>query len=183
VLVVGAGGGLGSLLVQLARAAGARVIAAARGERKQDLACKLGAETVVDYSGPDWGDHVREATAGSGADVVFDGVGGRVGRAAFELTARGGQFSAHGAPSGDFAAIDEHDAQQRAVTVRGIERVQFAPADARRLAERALSEAAAGHIKPVIGQTFALDRAPDAHAAIEARSALGKTLLLTERST
>ncbi len=93
------------------------------------------------------------------------------------------EFSAHGAPSGGFAAIAGHDAQQRAVTVRGIERVQFAPADARRLAERALSEAAAGHIKPVIGQTFALERAPDAHAAIEARTALGKTLLVTKHST
>lgn len=178
VLVVAVGGGLGILLVQLAHAAGARVIGAARGKRKLDLARELGADAVVDYSEPDWPERVREATGGAGPDVVFDGVGGQIGRAAFEVTARGGRFSRHGAPSGAFAAIDPQEAKRHGVTVRGIEHVQFAPADAKRLAERALSEAAAGRIRPVIGQTFPLERAADAHAAIEARGVIGKTLLL-----
>jgi NADPH2:quinone reductase len=91
---------------------------------------------------------------------------------------RGGRFSAHGAPSGGFAEIDPQEAERRAVTVRGIEHVQFAPADGRQHTERALSEAAAGRIRPVIGQTFPLERAADAHAAIEARAVIGKTLLL-----
>jgi NADPH2:quinone reductase len=110
--------------------------------------------------------------------VVFDGVGGQIGRAAFGVTARGGRFSAHGAPSGAFTVIDPQEAERHGVTVRGIEHVQFAPADAKRLAERALSEAAAGRIRPVIGQTFPLERAADAHAAMEARGVIGKTLLL-----
>jgi NADPH2:quinone reductase len=63
------------------------------------------------------------------------------------------------------------------VSLRGIEHVQFAPADARRLTGRALSEAAAGRITPVIGATFTLERAADAHPAIEARSVIQKTLL------
>ncbi|MBA2450452.1 MAG: zinc-binding dehydrogenase, partial [Chloroflexi bacterium] len=54
----------------------------------------------------------------------------------------------------------------------------FSPADGKRLIERVLSEAAAGRIRPVIGQTFSLERAADAHAAIEARGVIGKTLLL-----
>ncbi len=103
VLVVAAAGGLGILLVQLAHAAGARVVGAARGKRKLDLARELGADAVVDYSEPGWPERVREATGGSGPDVVFDGVGGEIGRAAFEVAARGGRFSAHGAPSGAFA--------------------------------------------------------------------------------
>ncbi len=178
VLVTAAGGGLGVLLVQLAHAAGARVIGAARGKEKLDLAREFGTDAVVDYSEPGWPERVLEATGGAGADVVFDGVGGRIGGAAVEVTARGGRFSAHGAPSGGFAEIDPQEAQRRGVTVRGIEQVQFAPADAKRLAERALSEAAAGRIRPVIGQTFPLERAADAHAAIEARGVIGKTLLL-----
>jgi NADPH2:quinone reductase len=178
VLVVAAGGGLGILLVQLAHAAGARVIGAARGKRKLDLARELGADAVVDYSEPSWPERVREATGGTGPGVVFDGAGGQIGRAAFEVTARGGRFSAHGAPSGGFAVIDPQEAERRGVTVRGIEHVQLAPADAKRLAERALSEAAAGRIRPVIGQTFPLERAADAHVAIEARGVIGKTLLL-----
>jgi NADPH:quinone reductase len=179
VLVVAAGGGLGILLVQLARKAGARVIGAARGQRKLDLAREFGAEAVVDYTELGWTELVCEVSGGPGPDVVFDGAGGEIGRAAFAITARGGRFSAHGAPSGGFAEVDPQEAERRAVTVRGIQHVQYAPAEGRRLTERALSEAAAGRIRPLIGQTFPLERAAEAHAAIEARAVIGKTLLLT----
>jgi NADPH2:quinone reductase len=178
VLVTAAGGGMGIMLVQLARAAGAHVIAAARGAWKLDLARRLGADTVVDYSAPDWASQVREATGGAGADVVLDGAGGAVGTAAFGVTADGGRFSAHGAASGSFAVIDEQLAARRRVTVRGISSVQFSPADSRRLTGQALAAAADGSIRPVTGQTFPLDHAQQAHAAIESRAVLGKTLLL-----
>ncbi|MEU8266606.1 zinc-binding dehydrogenase [Sphaerisporangium sp. NPDC049002] len=178
VLVTAAAGGMGILLVQLAHAAGARVAAAARGVRKLDLARELGAEIAVDYTEPGWAERVREATGGAGPDVVFDGAGGESGLAAFEITARVGRFSAHGAPSGGFSPVDPEEARRREITLRGIQHVQFAPGEHKRLAERALSEAAAGRVKPVIGQTFPLDRASDAHAAIESREVIGKTLLL-----
>jgi NADPH2:quinone reductase len=178
VLVVGAAGGLGSLLVQLAHAAGGRIIGAARGKQKLDLAWELGAEAVADYSEPGWPERVRKATGGRGPDLVFDGIGGEVGHAAFEITARGGRFSAHGAASGSFAELDLDEARRHGVTVRGIEQVQVGPAESRRLTERALSEATAGRIRPVIGQTFPLEEAAAAHAAIESRSVIGKTLLL-----
>jgi NADPH2:quinone reductase len=177
VLALGAGGGLGSLLVQLAHGAGARVIAAARGEKKLDLARELEADELVDYSQADWTERIVVITGGAGADVVFDGVGGEIGKVAFEVTARGGQFSAHGAPSGDFASIDREEAALRTISVRGIEQVQFGPEDARRFTEEAMSEAAAGRIRPVIGEIFPLERADDAHRAIEARGVVGKTLL------
>lgn len=179
VLITAAGGGLGIVLVQLAAAAGARVAGAARGERKLDLIAELGAEAVVDYSRPDWAEQVRKATGGRGPEVVFDGAGGQIGRAAFEIIASGGRFSAHGAPSGGFTGIDPQEAERQRVSVRGIEHLQLSPADLRRAAERALSEAAAGRIRPVVGQTFPLERAADAHAAMEARGVVGKTLLLT----
>jgi NADPH2:quinone reductase len=176
VLVTAAGGGMGLLLVQLASAAGGRVIGAARGKRKLDLIEEVGAEIAVDYSTPGWAEKVRDAT-GSGAGVVLDGAGGAIGQEAFGVTANGGRFSAHGAPGG-FTEIDRGEAERRGVTVRGIRDVQFGPADARRLLERVLREAATGGIWPVIGQTFPLERAADAHAAIEAREVTGKTLLL-----
>ncbi|MGJ6965944.1 zinc-binding dehydrogenase [Streptosporangium sp. G11] len=178
VLVEAAGGGVGSLLVQLARAAGARVIGAARGARKLELARDLGAEVAVDYSDPDWTDQVREATGGTGPDVVFDGVGGEIGRAAFEVTADGGRFSVHGASSGQVTVIDPARARRREIEVIGIEQLfGFGPRMGR-WAERVMSEAVAGRIRPIIGQTFPLERAADAHALIESRGALGKTLLL-----
>ncbi|MFD4191205.1 zinc-binding dehydrogenase [Amycolatopsis thermoflava] len=69
VLVEAAAGGAGSLLVQLARAAAARVVGAAGGSRKLDLARELGAEVVVGYTQPGWNEEVLHATGGSGADV------------------------------------------------------------------------------------------------------------------
>jgi NADPH2:quinone reductase len=110
-------------------------------------------------------------------EVVFDGAGGRLGRAAFDVTADGGRLSAHGVSDGGFASIDAQEAGRRWITVQPI--AQYQPAEFRRLAATALAEAAAGRITPVIGQTFPLERAADAHAAIEGRNAIAKTLLLT----
>jgi NADPH:quinone reductase len=176
VLVVGAAGGLGILLVQYAAAAGAHVVAAARGDAKRELAMRLGAEVAVDYSDPDWPRLAAAAAGNGGIDVVFDGVGGALGAAAFTITRDGGRFSAHGAPGGGFAPIDRAEGARRGVTVRGIEQVQRA-GDRARLATRALADAAAGRVKPVIGQVFRLDQAADAHRAIEGRTVTGKTLL------
>jgi NADPH2:quinone reductase len=177
VLVTAAAGGMGVLLVQFASAAGARVIAAARGARKLEVVRGAGAELAVDYSEPGWAKQVAEFTGGRGADVVFDGAGGALGGAAFGVTAAGGRFSAHGVSDGGFAAIDPEDAARRGITVHGIP--QHEPADLRRLAAKALADAAAGRIEPVIGQTFPLERAADAHAALAARTAIAKTLLLS----
>jgi NADPH2:quinone reductase len=179
VLVVGASGGLGALLVQLARAAGGRVVGAARGRAKLDLARESGAGVVIDDSDPDWPKQVLEATGGHGADLVFDNVGGPVGRAAFDAIAAGGRFSAHGAPAGGFTVIDPVRAASLGVTVRGIEQVQFSPPDLAAHAGRALAAASRGLLRPVIGQTFPLEGAAGAHRAIEARTVIGKTLLVT----
>jgi NADPH:quinone reductase len=119
---------------------------------------------------------VVRATGGAGPDVVFDGAGGELGAAAFRVTASGG-FSAHGAASGGFAPIAEDEAARRGITVRGIEQVQLGAGEHQRLAGQALAELAADRIRPLVGQTFPLHRAAAAHAALESRSALGKTLL------
>jgi NADPH2:quinone reductase len=166
VLVEAAAGGVGSLLVQLAAGAGARVIAAAGGQRKLALARELGAAVAVDYAEPDW-------TAGlEGVDVVFDGVGGEIGCAAFELLRPGGRFCPFGMASGAFAEVPERDG----VTL--VRRGRPAPADMLVHTRSTLVEAAAGRLRPVIGQTFPLERAAEAHAAIEARETIGKTLLI-----
>ncbi len=148
VLVTGAAGGLGILLVQLAIAAGGHVVAAARGERKLKLLRSLGAD-AVDYSASEWTQIVRRETGGTGPDVILDGVGGQIGQDAFTIIAPGGRFSAHGAPSGSFAQIDPGEAGRRSVTLRGIEQVQFDPADLPPLVEQALAEVSAGRIEPV----------------------------------
>jgi NADPH2:quinone reductase len=168
VLVEAAAGGVGSLLVQLARAAGAEVVAAAGGGRKLALARELGATVAVDYREPGW-------TERAGAvDVVFDGVGGATGRAAFGLLRRGGRMVSFGLASGEWAAIGDDDAAERGVALI---RPNATPERLRAYTEAALAAGAAGRLRPVIGQRFPLERAADAHAAIEARVTIGKTLL------
>jgi NADPH2:quinone reductase len=169
VLVEAAAGGVGSLLVQLAKAAGAHVVAAAGGPRKLGLARALGADECVDYAEPDW----TEQTGA--ADVVFDGVGGDVGRAAFTVLRPGGRMVSFGLASGAWAGIEEADAAARGVTLLGLTRPT--PETMREATESALAAAAEGRLRPVIGQRFPLDRAADAHTAIAGRGTVGKTLL------
>ena len=178
VVVDAAAGGVGSLLVQLASAAAARVVALAGGARKVALAGRLGASLAVDYAEPDWAARVRSEVGG--VDVVLDGVGGAVAAAAFELVREGGRFCAFGLASGAFAAISDGDAAARGVTV--IRGARVGPDEMAALSRAALAEAAAGRLRPVIGQTYPLDRAAEAHAAIEARSTVGKTLLVVARA-
>jgi NADPH2:quinone reductase len=176
VLVLGASGGMGTLLIQLARARGARVVAAARGARKLALVEELGAHATVDVSAGDWVERAREALGG-GAEVVLDGVGGELGSAALPLTVDLGRFSAHGAPSGAFAALDPEEVERRGISVFGIADVQFAPDDVRRLRTSALNEAAAGRLRPRIGEVFPLAEAEAAHRAVEGRGPVGKVVL------
>jgi NADPH2:quinone reductase len=128
----------------------------------------------VDYSEPDWTGRVR--AAGGPVDVVLDGAGGAYGRAALGLVAPRGRFSGHGTPAGSFVGAGPEAAE--GVTVTGIDRVQFGPERFRQVAAAALGAAADGRVTPLIGQTFPLDRAAEAHAAIENRTAIGKTLLI-----
>jgi NADPH2:quinone reductase len=177
VLVEAAGGGVGTLLVQIARRAGARVVALAGQPRKLALARDLGADVTVDYSHDGWERQVRDL-AGQ-VDVVFDGVGGDIGLAAFGLLGAGGRFCPFGMASGSFAPVPPDLARDRQVTVRA--GAGGSPEELAELARTALAEAAAGRLRPVVGQEFELAEAARAHAAIEARQTVGKTLLAVPR--
>ncbi len=174
VLVEAAAGGVGTLLVQLARNAGARVVAVAGGEPKLALARELGADVTVDYRDDGWSQRVRDVVGA--VDVAFDGVGGSIGAAAFGLLSAGGRFCPFGMASGTFTAIDAEDAEARGVAV--LHGAVPTPDELLALTRNALDEAAAGRLRPLIGQEFALADAAAAHAAIEARATLGKTLLV-----
>ncbi|MBN6055845.1 zinc-binding dehydrogenase [Nonomuraea sp. RK-328] len=177
VLVLAAAGGAGSLLVQLAADAGARVVAAASSDVKLALARELGAEAVVDYSRPDWVERVREATGG-GVALVYDGAGGSLGTAALDVVSDGGRFVTYGATD-DFAAPDPEEAARRGIRV--FTPLMDGPPDretARELMELALERAVEGRLRPAIGATYPLERAADAHRALAARTTVGKSLLL-----
>jgi NADPH2:quinone reductase len=179
VLVTAAAGAMGVLLLQDLVRAGATVVGAIRGEAKAAVVRALGAAAVA-YDVPGWPEAAVEAAAGR-FDVVLDGVGGDVGRAAFGVIADGGRFSAHGAPSGDFAPVEPQEAASRGIVLRTIRDLWFAPEEAAPLLAGALGDAAAGHLRPAVIRPLPLRRAADAHRVVDERRTAGKTVLLVER--
>ena len=176
VLVEAAAGGVGSLLVQLAHNAGAQVVALAGGERKLALARELGADVAFDYREDGWARTLHD-TVGA-VDVVFDGVGGDTGLRAFGLLRRGGRFCPFGMASGSFAPVSPDDAETRGVEIRRAP--PSTPEALVELTRAAFGEGLAGRLRPVIGQERALEDAAAAHAAIESRMTVGKTLLVVQ---
>lgn len=177
VLITAAAGGMGLLLVQIAHKAGAHVIAAARGQAKLDLVKAQGADVVIDYSVPGWEKLVLEATNNKGVDVGFEGAGGELGAVAFGTVKDGGWFSAHGAPSGGFAAYDPAEAERRGITVKGIMDLRADDSERPITGEAVLKRALQGDLIPVIDRTFALEELGEAHTALESRALLGKALI------
>ena len=169
---------MGTLLVQIARNAGARVVALAGHPRKLALARDLGADLTVDYRHDGWERQVRDAVGQ--VDVVFDGVGGDIGLAAFGLLGAGGRFCPFGMASGSFTPVTPEQARAWRVSVRA-GTGGASPEELAALARTALAEAAAGRLRPVIGQEFGLAEAAAAHSVIEARETTGKTLLTVPR--
>jgi NADPH:quinone reductase len=170
VLVLPAAGGAGSLLVQLARNAGARVVGAARGP-KLGLVRSVGADFAVDYAEPGWADAVRRKVGQ--VDVVLDGVGGELGTQAFGLVAEGGRYSNYGAAGGAPTSVSSPD-----VEVRDMSQLAGFAAGRRARQERILALAAEGRLRPAIGGEFDLEKAADAHTALETRELAGKALLI-----
>ena len=177
VVVTAAAGGVGGILVQLAKATGARVIALAGSAEKLDHARSLGADSTVNYRDRDWTARIHTA-APLGVDVVFDGIGAQTTTALFPLVRHGGRYAPHGAAGGSWGTIDSTAAAERDITVIPLAAIGSTPEDLFELTERALDLADRGTIRPTIGQTLPLDDAAAAHAAIEARATIGKTLLV-----
>jgi NADPH:quinone reductase-like Zn-dependent oxidoreductase len=96
ILILGAAGGMGLLLVQLLANRRAKVVGAASGSTKREVVSEAGAVAAIDYGDPGWTDAVLDASGGCRPTVVLDGVGGRLAGRAFRLIADGGRFLAHG---------------------------------------------------------------------------------------
>ncbi|MEV6154325.1 zinc-binding dehydrogenase [Nonomuraea sp. NPDC052129] len=175
VLVMAAAGGIGTLLVQHAHRVGATVVGAAGGPAKTARVRSLGADLAVDYSTPGWTDVVRES-AGD-VTIVFDGVGGELGRSAFELL-EGGRQVVFGQASGEWFHPEEAELKARGVTsCDGIGYLLGRQGGMDDLRDRALEAAASGELTPAV-QSFPLERAAAAHAALESRNTMGKVILI-----
>lgn len=179
VYVPAAAGGVGSLLLQLARREGAaRVIAGAGSKRKADIAASLGADAAIDYSRNGWQDELKAATGGRGADVIFDFAGGGETERLSHLLAPGGRL-VFGA-MGRFALGRERiDAMMAANQVlAGFYLLPLvSPATAKTDIAHLLDMAASGKLAVPPVNRFPLAQAGAAHAALEARQTAGKVVL------
>jgi NADPH:quinone reductase len=178
-LITSAAGGIGSLLVQAVREAGAVAVGLAGGEAKLARVKELGATVAIDYTEPDWPDAVRDALGEARVTVAFDGVGGDVGRGALELVAPGGRLILFGFSSGEPTRLSASDLFARGLTASAAigPRILNRPGGMRDLEERALAALAEGRLSPLV-QRFPLADAAAAHAALEARGTVGKAVLV-----
>ncbi len=181
-LIPAAAGGIGTLLVQYAKNAGATVVALAGGAAKTALTTANGADLALDYTDPGWPDAVR-AHHPAGATVLFDSVGGDTARTALGLLAPGAQHLVFGWSGGplDLTDTERADLTARGITTQGV----LGPVMLRRaggddplrlLETRALAEAAAGRLRPALTR-YPLAEAAAAHHALETRATTGKVVL------
>jgi len=179
VVITAAAGGIGTLLIQAARAVGATVIGAAGGQQKVSLVKDLGATNAVDYLQPQWANTVRGAVGDRPVTLALDGVGGKIGRDTLELLGTAGRLVMFGSSSGTLTELSAADIYSRGITISAAigKRILQRPGGLRPLEHDALQAAAEGRLAPLIGQRFALADAPAAHQAIESRTATGKTVL------
>ncbi|MFF1712827.1 zinc-binding dehydrogenase [Streptomyces sp. NPDC058268] len=196
-VIPAAAGGIGTLLVQYAKHAGATVIGLAGGPEKTARVTANGADLAVDYTDPDWPDEVRTylsklgGTGVPGATVVFDGVGGEPGRASVDLLATGGThlvfgWSGKGPHDGEPLTFTDEQLAARGITQTNVlgptmmRKAGGGRGDAnpiRTLELAALTEAAKGHFTPAV-QRYPLAQAAAAHADLENRRTTGKVVLI-----
>jgi NADPH2:quinone reductase len=181
--VLGAAGGVGTAAVQIAKAAGAQVIAGVSSEEKAELCRSIGADATLNYAQDSIRDKLKELTGGKGPDVVYDAVGGDLAEPVFRSIAWRGRYLVVGFAGGGIPALPWNLALLKGASVVGVfwgDFVRREPkAYARGLAELARWYAE-GKVKPVIDDRLPMSRLPDAYARMGTRQVRGKLLLLND---
>jgi len=182
VLVNASAGGVGSLLVQLAKLNGAKVIGASSSDAKLEISKKLGADLIVNYSKPDWSNEVKNLTDGKGVDIVFEMVGGEVYNQSLKSLKQGGQIIVFGCASGVQGNIHPEFFVDENITQSGFNLAYFIN-NKMELWQQALETVIGllmqGKLKVEIDHRYALEDASSAHEAIENRRTTGKVILTT----
>jgi NADPH2:quinone reductase len=179
VIVPAAAGGIGTLLVQAAKNAGAYVVGLAGGPDKVRQVAANGADAAVDYKAEDWTAVLDQALEGREATLLFDSVGGATGRAAFDRLGFGGRMVVFGWSAGKATEATVADIVGRGLTVSGALGLKLLTklGGLRSLEERSLAELATGRLRPAV-HTFKLSEAAEAHRALENRGTTGKVVLV-----
>jgi NADPH2:quinone reductase len=180
VLVLGAAGGVGTAAIQIAKVAGARVIAAASSDEKCALCMELGADATINYTTSNLREALKTLTDGKGPDVVYDPVGGDLAEPVFRSIAWRGRYLVVGFAQGSIPALPLNLALLKGASVVGVFWGDFARREPKRNAQ-ALAELAGwyaqGRIKPVIDRRLPMEKLPEAFARMGSRQVRGKVVM------
>lgn len=180
VLVHAAAGGVGIVAIQIAKAAGARVIGTVSSDTKSDLVRKYGADEVINYSTLDFAAEVNRLTNGRGADLILDAVGLPTLEKGLRCLAPFGHLMLYGRAGGPPEPLNLFRLFERSVKVSGF--VLYAVAALPEIMRRGIEESfrlmREGKLKLLVGKSFPLAQAAEAHRFMESRQSVGKLVLI-----
>ena len=181
VLVLGAAGGVGTSAIQIAKACGARVIAAASSDEKCALCLSIGADATINYSTENLREAIKTLTAGLGPDVIYDPVGGDFTEPAFRSIAWRGRYLMVGFASGPIPTLPLNLVLLKGASIVGVFWGEFAKREPKANAAMmmALSQwYGQGKIKPVIDRTLPMAELKAAYAHMGSRGIMGKLVMV-----
>lgn len=178
-LVLGAAGGVGTTAIEIGKAMGARVIAAASSDEKLEFAKSIGADEVINYTATSLNDSVKELTGGAGADVVYDPVGGELALQALRATAWHGRYLVIGFASGDIPQFPANLPLLKEASIVGVWWGTWSAKNPQEQMDNVLEMTgmiADGRLSPTVTETYSLDDFKAAFRAISERRVKGKTV-------
>ncbi|MEE4333794.1 NADPH:quinone oxidoreductase family protein [Pseudomonas alliivorans] len=183
-LVLGASGGVGLAAVEIGKALGARVIAAASSAEKLDVAKNAGADELINYTDTNLKDEIKRLTNGNGVDVIYDPVGGDLFDQAIRAIAWNGRLLVVGFASGRIPELPVNLALLKGASVVGVFWGSFAqrqPQDNAANFKQLFAWFEEGKLKPLVSQVYPLERAGEAIDALGERRAVGKVVISIEK--
>jgi NADPH2:quinone reductase len=179
-LVTGAGGGVGTTAIEIGKAMGARVIAAASSDEKLEIAKNLGADEVINYSDGELKEKVKALTGGLGADVIYDPIGGDIFMQCMRCINWKGRVLVIGFASGPIPEVPTNLALLKGCSIVGVFWGRFTGAEPEENSQNfdeLFALHAEGKLKPQITKSYSLDDAAEAIASLENRKAIGKVVI------
>ncbi len=180
VLVHAAAGGVGTLAIQLARLMGAKtVVGTASNSKKLELIRELGADAAINYTEADWAEQVTKATGGKGPDVILEMVGGDIAEKSLQILAPFGRMVVYGSASGQMVQFSGIQLMYKNQSVVGywLSAWLSRPDKLAEAAQALVQYLATSKLRIIVGHTFPLAQAAEAHRTIADRKTTGKVVL------
>lgn len=180
-LVLGAAGGVGLAAVEIGKAIGARVIAAASSDQKLAVCKEHGADVLINYATQDLREAIKAATDGKGPDVIYDPVGGVYAEPAFRSIGWRGRYLVVGFANGEIPKLPLNLALLKGASLVGVFWGEFTKREPKKnlaAMQQMMGWMAEGKIRPLISARYSLAQVPEALKALESRQATGKVVIV-----